>query len=53
MPMLFWFPFVIMSEMWCMAWIEKPSLVPRPRSLTSVINSPQVRDILFCHAAEE
>ena len=32
MPMLFWFPAIIMSEMWCMAWAEMP-LILRPARL--------------------
>jgi hypothetical protein len=30
MPLLFWFPAIIMSEMWSMAWAEMPLLMSRP-----------------------
>jgi hypothetical protein len=30
MPLLFWFPAIIMSEMWSMAWAKMPLLMPRP-----------------------
>jgi hypothetical protein len=33
MPMLFWLPAVIISEMWSMAWAEMPTLIPRPLHL--------------------
>jgi hypothetical protein len=33
MPIMFWLPAIIMSEMWCLAFTEMPSLTPRPMSL--------------------
>jgi hypothetical protein len=30
MPMMFWLPAILISEMWSMAWAEMPSLIPRP-----------------------
>jgi hypothetical protein len=33
MPMLWWYPAIIAAEMWSMAFVEMPSLTPRPPSL--------------------
>jgi hypothetical protein len=30
MPMMFWLPAILISEMWSMAWSEMPALIPRP-----------------------
>ena len=35
MPIMFWLPAIIMSEMWAIAFAEMPTLTPRPRSLLS------------------
>jgi hypothetical protein len=33
MPMLFWFPAILISETWSMAWEEVPALIPQPTRL--------------------
>jgi hypothetical protein len=30
MPMLFWLPAIMASEMWLIAWSEMPAMIPRP-----------------------
>jgi hypothetical protein len=37
MPMLFWLPAVILSEMWSIAWAEMPTLIPRPIRFPKII----------------
>lgn len=43
MPMLFWFPAIIISEMWSIALAEIPFATPRPVTILKDVTSKPLR----------